>query len=141
MTAPKTTPQTAPPAHARKEVGGFLIVGVAAVVLDFAIFNGLLWLGWRVWAANAIALFVSMTFAFLGNYKWTFAHREIKSLWHAYGTFTAINVVAVLFIEVVVVAAEVLWEPSGLWLNIIKAAATAVATVVRFFAYKRWVFF
>ena len=67
MTAPKTTPQTAPPAHARKEVGGFLIVGVAAVVLDFAIFNGLLWLGWRVWAANAIALFVSMTFAFLAT--------------------------------------------------------------------------
>lgn len=129
------------PAHARKEVGGFLVVGILAVVLDFALFNALIWWGWPVWAANAVALFLSMTFAFVGNYKWTFAHREIKSLWHAYGTFTAINVVAVLFIEVVVVAAEVLWEPSGLWLNIIKAAATAVATVVRFFAYKRWVFF
>ena len=125
----------------RKEVGGFLVVGVLAVVLDFALFNGLLWAGWKVWAANAVALFVSMTFAFVGNYKWTFAHREVKSLWHAYSAFAGIILAAVVFIEAVVVAAEVLWQPGMLWLNILKAIATAIATVVRFFAYKRWVFF
>ena len=128
-------------ATVRKEVGGFLVVGVLAVVLDFALFNGLLWAGWKVWAANAVALFVSMTFAFVGNYKWTFAHREVKSLWHAYSAFAGINLAAVVFIEAVVVAAEVLWQPGMLWLNILKAIATAIATVVRFFAYKRWVFF
>lgn len=125
----------------RKEVGGFLVVGVLAVVLDFALFNALLWLEWPVWAANAVALFVSMTFAFVGNYKWTFAHREIKSLWHAYSAFAGINLAAVVFIEAVVVGGEILWQPDGLWLNIIKAVATAIATVGRFFAYKRWVFF
>ncbi len=125
----------------RKEVGGFLVVGVLAVVLDFAIFNLLLFAGLAVWAANAVALFVSMTFAFVGNYKWTFAHREIKSLAHAYSAFAGINVLAVLFIEVVVVGVDILWDPGALWLNIIKAAATAVATVGRFFAYRKWVFF
>ena len=133
-----TTTET--PNH-RKEVGGFLVVGVLAVVLDFALFNALIWLGWAVWAANAVALFVSMTFAFVGNYKWTFAHREIKSLWHAYSAFAGINLAAVAFIEAVVVGAEVLWQPDALWLNIVKAAATAIATVGRFFAYKKWVFF
>jgi putative flippase GtrA len=127
--------------HARKEVGGFLVVGVLAVVLDFALFNALLWWQWPVWAANAVALFVSMTFAFVGNYKWTFAHREIKSLWHAYSAFAGINLAAVMFIEAVVVGAELLWQPNGLWLNLIKAGATAIATVARFFAYRRWVFF
>jgi len=125
----------------RKEVGGFLIVGVLAVVLDFALFNGLLWAGWQVWAANAVALFLSMTFAFVGNYKWTFAHRQIKSLAHAYSAFAGINVLAVVFIEALVVAAEVVWEPGALWLNVVKAVATAIATVGRFFAYKKWVFF
>ena len=125
----------------RKEVGGFLVVGVLAVIIDFALFNGLLWVGWKVWAANAVALFVSMTFAFVGNYKWTFAHREVKSLWHAYAAFAGINLAAVAFIEVIVVAVEVLWSPGALWLNIAKAVATAIATVVRFFAYKKWVFF
>jgi putative flippase GtrA len=125
----------------RKEVGGFLIVGVLAVVIDFALFNGLLVLGWKVWSANAVALFVSMTFAFVGNYKWTFAHREIKSLMHAYLAFAGINLVAVLFIELAVVAAEVWWSPGALWLNVVKAIATAIATVLRFFAYKKWVFF
>lgn len=125
----------------RQEVGGFLVVGVLAVALDFAIFNGLLWAGWAVWAANAVALFLSMTFAFVGNYKWTFAHREIKSLVHAYSAFAGINVLAVVFIEAVVVAAEVLGEAGALWLNIVKAVATAIATVGRFFAYKKWVFF
>ena len=133
--------QTAPRATHRKEVGGFLVVGILAVVIDFALFNALLWIDWPVWAANAVALFVSMTFAFVGNYKWTFAHREIKSLVHAYSAFAGINLLAVVFIEAVVVAAEVAWQPHALWLNIIKAVATAIATVGRFFAYKKWVFF
>lgn len=126
---------------AGKEVGGFLVVGILAVILDFALFNGLMAVGWAVWAANAVALFVSMTFAFAGNYKWTFAHREIRSLWHAYGAFAGINLVTVVFIEAVVVLVEVMWQPDTLWLNIVKAVATAIATVVRFFAYKKWVFF
>ena len=88
-----------------------------------------------------MALFVSMTFAFVGNYKWTFAHREVRSLWHAYGAFAGINLAAVVFIEAVVVGYELLGEPSALMLNVVKAAATAVATVARFFAYKKWVFF
>ncbi|MFN8212485.1 MAG: GtrA family protein [Candidatus Nanopelagicales bacterium] len=127
--------------HHRKEVGGFLVVGVLAVLLDFAIFNALLWVQWQVWAANAVALVVSMTFAFVGNYKWTFAHREVKSLVHAYAAFAGINLFAVAFIELVVVGAEVLWSPDTIALNLIKAGATAIATVGRFFAYKKWVFF
>jgi putative flippase GtrA len=82
-----------------------------------------------------------MTFAFVGNYKWTFAHREIRSLWHAYGAFAGINLLAVVFIEVVVVLSEIAWALDPLWLNLVKAAATAVATLGRFFAYRRWVFF
>ena len=119
----------------------FVVVGVVAVVVDFLLFNVLLWLGWPVWLANVVALLISMSVAFVGNYKWTFAHREIKSLWHAYGTFSAINLAAVVFIEAVVVGADVLWHPNDLWLNVVKAAAAAVATVGRFLAYKRWVFF
>ncbi len=133
--------QPTPTTTARKEVGGFLVVGILAVLLDFALFNALLLINWPVWAANAVALFVSMTFAFVGNYKWTFAHRQIKSLAHAYSAFAGINLLAVAFIEAVVVAVEVAWEPSTLWLNVVKAAATAIATIGRFFAYKKWVFF
>ncbi len=133
--------QPTPTTTARKEVGGFLVVGILAVLLDFALFNALLLVDWPVWAANAVALFVSMTFAFVGNYKWTFAHRQIKSLAHAYSAFAGINLLAVAFIEAVVVAVEVAWEPSTLWLNVVKAAATAIATIGRFFAYKKWVFF
>ena len=133
--------QPTPTTTTRKEVGGFLVVGILAVLLDFALFNALLLVDWPVWAANAVALFVSMTFAFVGNYKWTFAHRQIKSLAHAYSAFAGINLLAVAFIEAVVVAVEVAWEPSTLWLNVVKAAATAIATIGRFFAYKKWVFF
>lgn len=135
-----TTTETRTQNH-RKEVAGFLVVGLLAVVLDFALFNVLILAEWPVWAANAVALFVSMTFAFVGNYKWTFAHREVKSLLHAYSAFAGINLAAVAFIEVAVVGAEVLWQPDAMWLNAVKAVATALATVGRFFAYKKWVFF
>lgn len=133
--------QTATSPTARKEVGVFIIVGVLAVVIDFGLFNGLMALGWSVWSANAVALFTSMTFAFIGNYKWTFAHREVKSLLHAYSAFAGINLATVVFIEVVVVLVDYLLEPGAFWLNVVKAVATAIATVVRFFAYKKWVFF
>lgn len=135
-----TTTETRTQNH-RKEVAGFLVVGLLAVVLDFALFNVLILAEWPVWAANAVALFVSMTFAFVGNYKWTFAHREVKSLLHAYSAFAGINLAAVAFIEVAVVGAEILWQPDAMWLNAVKAVATALATVGRFFAYKKWVFF
>lgn len=125
----------------RKEFGGFLVVGILAVALDFVVFNALLWAHWSVWAANAAALLLSMTFAFVGNYKWTFAHREIKSLAHAYSSFAGINLLAVVFIELVVVAVAELWTPGALWLNLVKAVATGLATIGRFFAYKKWVFF
>ncbi len=125
----------------RKEVIGFLVVGGLAVILDFAVFNALLTLGWTVWAANGLAMLVSMTFAFVGNYRWTFSHREVRSLLHAYAAFAGINLAAVAFIELAVVLAEMAWSPSNLWLNVVKAIATAFATVLRFFAYKRWVFF
>lgn len=136
-----TADAPAVPSTARKEVGAFIVVGVLAVIVDFGLFNGLLWVGWSVWAANAVALLVSMTFAFVGNYKWSFAHRQIKSLLHAYSAFAGINLAAVVFIEAVVVGAEILSQPDALWLNVLKAAATGLATVARFFAYKRWVFF
>lgn len=129
------------PTPLRKEVGPFLAVGIFAVAVDFLLFNVFLWWGWPVWLANAVALFISLTISFVGNYKWTFAHREIKSLWHAYGTFTSINLLSVVFIEAVVVGSEIWISDGGLFLNAVKAAATAIATVGRFFAYKRWVFF
>ena len=135
-----TTTETRTQNH-RTEVAGFLVVGLLAVVLDFALFNVLILAQWPVWAANAVALFVSMSFAFVGNYKWTFAHREVKSLLHAYSAFAGINLAAVAFIEVAVVGAEILWQPDAMWLNAVKAVATALATVGRFFAYKKWVFF
>ena len=133
--------QQAPSSTARKEIGGFLVVGVLAVVIDFALFNALLAVDWSVWSANAVALLVSMTFAFVGNYKWTFAHREIKSLLHAYAAFAGINAVAVGFIEAAVVIVEVAAQPGALWINVIKAATTGLATIGRYFAYKKWVFF
>ena len=66
---------------------------------------------------------------------------KTKSLWHAYTAFAGINALAVVFIEAIVVGAEALSQPNPLWLNIIKATATAIATVGRFFAYRKWVFF
>lgn len=136
-----TLPADLEPKTTRHELLPFVVVGVLAVAVDFAAFNLFLWWDWPVWLANAAALLISMTVAFAGNYRWTFAHREIKSLWHAYTTFAVINVAAVVFIELVVVLVEVAAAPDTVMLNVAKAAATVVATVGRFVAYRRWVFF
>ena len=126
--------QQAPSSTARK-IGGFLVVGVLAVVIDFALFNALLAVDWTGrcgrptrWPCSSHDVRVRR------QLEMDVRPSAIKSLLRLHSAFAGINVAAVIFIEAVVVGAEVLWEPRCP-VNLVKAAAT-LATVRRFFAYK-----
>lgn len=126
--------------HLSREVVGFLVVGVAATVLDFAVFNALLAAGTSAGWSNVVAMLISMTAAFVGNYRWSFRHRAVRSLPHAYSTFAVINLVSLGFVQVAVVAADHVFDGAVGPINAAKAGALVVATAARFVGYRMLVF-
>jgi len=123
-----------------REVVGFLVVGVAATALDFAVFNVLLALQMTAGWANVVAMMLSMTAAFVGNYRWSFRHRSVRSLRHAYATFAAINLASLGFVQIAVVAADRLFDGEVGPINAAKAGALVIATAARFVGYRALVF-
>ena len=141
--APDTTLATDPVGRRRqgsREVVGFLVVGVAATALDFATFNALLKLSVTPGWANVVAMLLSMTAAFIGNYRWSFSHRSVRSLPYAYATFAAINVASLGFVQVAVVTADRLFDGAVGPINIAKGGALVIATAARFVGYRALVF-
>jgi putative flippase GtrA len=56
----------------RTVIGRFLVVGVTAVLIDFAVYRGLLALGIDVDVSKAVSFIVGAVFAYIANRDWTF---------------------------------------------------------------------
>ncbi len=118
---------------------GMAVVGAISVVIDFGVFNALLWLGVSPGWANLIALAVATLAAFIGNFSWTFRHRDVTSPPRALLLFFAVNVGSAAIVQLaVMITAQLTIDPA--WLNAIKFIATAVATIIRFCIYRSHVF-
>lgn len=118
---------------------GMAVVGAVSVVIDFGVFNVLLWLGVSPGWANLIALAVATLAAFLGNFSWTFRHRDVTKPQRALLLFFAVNVGSAAVVQLAVIAtAQLTLDPA--WLNAIKFIATAVVTIIRFWLYRSHVF-
>ena len=122
-----------------REVGGFIAVGVLGVIADIGTFNVAVLLGMEPLAASLLGFILGIAVSFLGNKVLTFRHRAVPRLGRALGTFIAINLVAVAFIQVVVWLGDAA-HLDLIWLNVVRTAAIGLATIGRFFAYRRWVF-
>lgn len=122
-----------------REWVGMAVVGGVSVVVDFAVFNVLLAAGASPALANLTALVVATLFAFVGNWRWTFSHREIADPKRALLQFFLVNLISAGLVQVVVMAAAVV-SLDVAWLNGMKLAATVVATLARFWLYRAWVY-
>lgn len=55
----------------------YILVGIASAVIEFSLFSLLYqWAGWRLLAANCLALSVAIVFNFLLHRSWTFRQRR-----------------------------------------------------------------
>ncbi|GHJ50279.1 hypothetical protein Cs7R123_76210 [Catellatospora sp. TT07R-123] len=132
--------------HLLRELGKFGVVGGLAFLLDFAVFNLLLSTGWL--AATLVSTTVAATAAFLGNRYWTWRHRESASLAREYGLYFFFNAVGLgISLAVLWFSHDVL---GGAWPEVFQTrladnvskmlVGNAIATVFRFWAYRRFVF-
>ncbi|WP_433464502.1 GtrA family protein [Spirillospora sp. CA-128828] len=129
-------------AHLRREVAQFGSVGAIAFVITVAVSNGLHGgLGVGPLTSFAVATVTATTFAYLANRYWTFRHRDRTGLGREYVLFFALNGVGLVITELFIgFTRYVLGLHGNVFFNIALVIGTGVATLFRFWSYKKWVF-
>jgi putative flippase GtrA len=125
-----------------KELSAFGVVGAVCFVLELALFQ-LLYAGLDIGAVTSKlgAAIISTTVAFLGHRFWSFSHRTHTRLRRDYVRFALVNVGTVLLsLAVVATVRYPLGQEGALVLQAANAASIVLGTVVRFLAYRSWVF-
>jgi putative flippase GtrA len=124
-----------------KELGAFGTVGAACFVLDVGLFHLLYTSGSGAVTAKLVATTVSTTAAYLGHRFWSFAHRERTGYRREYVAFVLVNAVTLAVgLSLVAFVRHPLGQEHALVLQAANVVSIGLGTVVRWFAYRRWVF-
>ena len=125
-----------------KELGAFGVVGGIAFVVDIGLFQllyGYLEVG--AVTSKTLATLVSMSVAYLGHRAWSFAHRDTTTIGRLFGLFALINVTTL------VLGAAIIWfvrypleQERLLVIQAANIASIGLNSVLRYLAYRRWVF-
>lgn len=128
--------------HLVRELAKFGSVGAVAFVITIGTANALqfgLHLG--PLKSNVVATVLATTFAYLANRYWTFRHRDRSGLGREYVLFFALNGVGLVITNVVIALTHYgLRLDSPLAYNAALILGTGIATLFRFWSYKKWVF-
>jgi putative flippase GtrA len=124
------------------ELAKFGSVGALAFVITFGTGN-ILHTGAGVGplTSNGVATVLATTFAYFANRHWTFRHRDRTGLSREYALFFGLNGVGLVITELFIGFTHyVLDERNAIAYNVSLFLGTSVATLFRFWSYKKWVF-
>lgn len=125
------------------ELMKFVVVGGFCFVLDTALSTGLFNSGVGPTTSKTISTVVATAVSYVGNRLWSFAHRVEEDRGHGQDitVYAVINVIGLIITLIPVdVAHYVLGEKSTLAFAISGIIGTGIATVFRFWAYRKYVF-
>ncbi|WVK84798.1 GtrA family protein [Dactylosporangium sp. AC04546] len=133
--------------HLAHELGKFGTVGAISFVVDFSIFNVLLFTDVHPLLAATISMVVAATVAFIGNRFWTWRDRERTNLRREYSLYFLFNLVGLaiallcLWFSHYVLGAVWPFFEGKLADNIAKnLVGMALGTMFRFWSYRQIVF-
>jgi putative flippase GtrA len=133
--------------HLIHELGKFGVVGGTAFAIDTIVFGALLGAGVETVIAKTLATVVSATAAFIGNRFWTWRHRARSALHREYVLYFVFNLIG-LGITLAVLGLSH-YALGSVWPVFATPAAdlifgqligNALATIFRFWTYRRFVF-
>jgi putative flippase GtrA len=131
-------------AHLVRELAKFGSVGAIAFVITLVLSNALhndAGLGMGPLSSNAIATVVATTFSYMANRYWTFRHRDRTGLGREYVLFFALNGVGLVITQLFIGFTHYVMGMTGpIAYNGALIVGTGVATMFRFWSYKKWVF-
>ncbi|GAA2085358.1 GtrA family protein [Actinomadura alba] len=91
--------------------------------------------------SNGVATVVSTTFAYFANRHWTFRHRDRTGLGREYALFFGLNGIGLVITQLFIgFTYYVLDQRNPIAFNVSLIIGTGVATLFRFWSYKKWVF-
>lgn len=122
------------------EAGRFAVVGLAGVVITDGGANLLRYgAGLDRFTAVAIATLAAVAVSFVASRYWTFPHRERTGLRRETVLFCVANAIGVAISEGCVWLASAFGWQGKLSYNIALAGGIALATLFRYWSYKKWV--
>jgi putative flippase GtrA len=125
-----------------KELSAFGIVGIVCTFIDVGLFQ-LLYATFGVGAVTAkvLSTVAGMTVAYFGHRYWSFSHRARTNPRREYLLFALINGSTLLLgAAIVAVVRYPLGQDSVLVVQIANIGSIVLCTVVRYLAYRTWVF-
>jgi len=126
------------------ELTKFAVVGGFCFVLDVTLaYLFRFQVGLGPTTSKTLSTMIATGVSYLGNRLWSFSHRVDEEQGHtqALTTYGGINVIGLLITLIPVdIAHYVLGRTSPLAFTVSGVLGTAVATVFRFWAYRKWVF-
>jgi putative flippase GtrA len=128
--------------HLIPELLKFGVVGGIGAVIDLgtaAVLHGKFHV--EALEAKATSTIIAMVLTYLGSRFWTFKHRENQALGRELALFIVLNAIGLVIAEAVIaIVTYALALHSQLEYNAASVLGTGLATIFRYFAYRRWVF-
>jgi putative flippase GtrA len=125
-----------------KELSAFGVVGIVCTVIDVGLFH-LMYatLGVGAVTAKVLSTVAGMTVAYFGHRYWSFSHRARTNPRREYLLFALINGGTLLLgAAIVAVVRYPLGQDGVLIVQIANIGSIVLCTVVRYLAYRTWVF-
>lgn len=125
-----------------KELSAFGVVGAINFALDVAIFQVMYAVvGADALVSKLVSTSITTTSAYFMHRHWSFSHRARTGVRREYPIFFLVNAVTLLLSLVMIGFVHyTLGQTDALILQLTNIATIAIGTVIRFTAYKRWVF-
>ena len=125
-----------------KEIAAFGAVGAVSFVIDLGLFNLMLHAGAGPITAKTVSTSVATVFAYFGNRHLSFSHRARTGLGREASYFFVINLITLLGSLAVLgfFAYPLHYKFDKLVMNAVNLVTIGLGTIVRFDAYKRFVF-
>jgi putative flippase GtrA len=123
-----------------KEITAFGAIGMMALAIDLSIFA---WLSPHgALKAKLVSTIVATTFAYFGNRHLSFSHRARTSLRRETSFFFVINLITLVFAELVIAlfVYPLHYEHGSLTVFVVNLVTIGIGTIFRFWSYKRFVF-
>ena len=129
-------------AHLVHELAAFGTIGIIGFVITISISNTLhSGLGLGPLTSFGIATVIATTFSYFANRFWTFRHRDKSGLGREYVLFFVLSGIGLVITWVVIGFVYYIIDLRGaVAYNASQIIGTAVATLFRYWAYKKWVF-